>query len=77
MPLSLAENAISWEGLRGRGRVLALVVAFFEGTDADGAVLPKPLNLNPASTEDQVLINEEAGNIGTSYGFWLRYRTIE
>jgi hypothetical protein len=32
------------------------VVAFFEG--ADGDVLPRPLILNPAGTEGQVLINK-------------------
>jgi hypothetical protein len=37
--------------------VLPLVVAFFEGADGDVAVLPKPLILNPAGTEGQVLIN--------------------
>ena len=33
------------------------MVAFFEGADGDVAVLPKPLILNPAGTEGQVLIN--------------------
>jgi hypothetical protein len=36
---------------------MPLVVAFFEGADGDVAVLPKPLILNPAGTEGQVLIN--------------------
>ena len=63
MPLSLAEHAISWEVFRGRGRVPPLVVEFFEGADGDVAVLPKPLILNPAGTENQVLIRE-TGNIG-------------
>ena len=43
-------------GAVGRGRVLPLVVALFEGADGDVAVLPKPLILNPAGTEGQVLI---------------------
>ena len=30
---------------------------FFEGVDGDVAVLPKPLILNPAGTEGQILIN--------------------
>jgi hypothetical protein len=30
---------------------------FFEGADGDVAVLPKPLILNPAGTEGQILIN--------------------
>jgi hypothetical protein len=40
------------------------VVAFFEGADGDVAVLPKPLILNPAGTEGQVLINALASTNG-------------
>ena len=40
-----------------RVRSSAATVAFFEGADEDVAVLPKPLILNPAGPEGQVLIN--------------------
>ena len=52
------------EEVFGRGRGPPLVVAFFEGADGDVAVLPKPLILNPAGTESQVLIN---ANVTTNY----------
>jgi hypothetical protein len=41
----------------GAGRVLPLVVAFFERADGNVDVLPKPLILGPAGTKGQVPIN--------------------
>jgi hypothetical protein len=55
VPLSLAEHAISWEVFRGRGRVPPLMVEFSERAGGDVDVLRKPLILNPAGTEGQIL----------------------
>ena len=60
VPLSLAEHAISWEVFRGRGRVPPLVVELSERAGGDVDVLRKPLILNPAGTEGQILINASA-----------------
>jgi hypothetical protein len=41
--------------------VLPLVFVFFDGTDGDVAVRPKPLIFNPAGTEGQVLADVKPG----------------
>jgi hypothetical protein len=66
VPLSLAEHAISWEVFRGLGRVPPLVVEFSERASGDADVLRKPLILNPAGTEGQMLTNAVTGNLSTS-----------
>jgi len=68
VPLSLAEHAISWEVFRGRGRVPPLVVEFSERAGGDVDVLRKPLILNPAGTEGQILINALTGQVEFWYG---------
>ena len=70
MPLSLAEHAISWEVFRGLGRVPPLLVEFSERAGGDVAVLPKPLILNPAGTEGQILINARGSRNVTESISW-------
>jgi hypothetical protein len=67
VPLSLAEHAVSWEVFRGPGRVPPLVVEFSERASGDVDVLRKPLILNPAGTEGQILINALRGTCSDGF----------
>jgi hypothetical protein len=66
VPLSLAEHGISWEVFLARGRVPRLVVEFSERAGGDVDVLRKPVILNPAGTEGQILIKTRKPSISIS-----------